>query len=60
MLLNGSGAYKVSDLFLGGNAAVITDPTGERGVVLTGMFASTAALHISTANEGGNIHLLFS
>ena len=67
MFLNGSGGYKVTDLFLGGNAAlaadnaaVITDPTGERGVVLTGMFASTAELHISTTLESGVPHLLFS
>ncbi len=67
MLLTGSGGYKISDLFLGGNsvlaqdnAAVITDPTGQYGVVLTGMFAETAALHLSSAIEGGNAHLLFS
>ena len=66
-LLAGSGTYTVSDLFLGGNAALaqdnavaITDPTGERGVVVTGMFATTAAAHISTTIEGGQPHLLFS
>jgi hypothetical protein len=66
-LLAGSGNRKVSDLFLGGNAALaqdnamaITDPTGERGVVVTGVFATTAAAHISTAIEGGQPHLLFS
>jgi hypothetical protein len=67
MLLTGSGGYKVTDLFLGGNAALaqdnaaaITDPTGQHGVVLTGMFVETAALHLSTAIEGGNAHLLLS
>ncbi len=66
-LLAGPGTYKVSDLFLGGNTALarynavaITDPTGERGVVVTEMFATTAAAHTSTTIEGGQPHLLFS
>ncbi len=66
-LLTGPGGYAVRELFLGGNpalpqdnAAVTTDPTGQFGVALIGMFVETAAMHISAAIEGGNNHLLIS